>query len=434
LEFLKLFKNKEFEPVLIKKDLKIIDIIPFKFEIYKNGDYIEVKKFAKSLEEFIDLKKLDVKKEIKSEKKIEKLKRQLIQQQEAVKKLKKEIELKKIEGDVIYLNYNHCDIILDEITNIIEQKDKSEGIKRINEKEIVKEFDPVENLLIVYLKDTNKDTIEVKLDFRKTATENAEIAYKDSKKYRKKLEGAQQSIVKTRKLIKEIVNKREIEIKDKKKKILTGKNFWYERFRWFISSEGNIIIGGKDAKSNDQVVKKYLKDGDRYAHADIQGAPSCVIKSKDQYDKELPISKQTLKEACIFAACYSKAWNQFTEAQAYWVLPQQVSKTPQSGEFVPKGAFIIRGKRNYYRCKLKIAIGDIKIDDTRKIMGGPVDAVKKISKRYVILVPGSMKKNVISDKLAKAFDINIDLMNKVIPPGGVSIVEAINLKINLEKG
>ncbi len=433
LDFLKLFKNKEFEPILIKEDRNAIDILPFKFEIYRNNDFDEVDSFTKSLEEFISIKKLEEKKESKSEKKIEKLHRQLRQQVEAVKKLEKEIELKKIEGDIIYLNYSQCDLLLDEINNIIEHKNKVDGIKRINEEEIVKEFDPIENLLIVYLKDINENTIKVKLDFRKTASKNAEKAYNDSKKFRVKLEGARQSIVKTRQLIKEIVKKREIENKEKENSILTGKNFWFERFRWFISSEGNIIIGGRNAKSNDQVVKKYLKDGDRYAHAEIQGAPSCVIKSKDPDDKNIPISEQTLKEACIFSASYSKAWKQFTETQAYWVLPEQVSKTPQSGEFVPKGAFIIRGKRNYYRCRLKIAIGEIMIGETRKIMGGPVDAVKKIAKRYVILTPGNVKKNIITNKLAKSFEMHIDQLNKVFPPGGVSIVKTVNLELNLEK-
>jgi len=433
LDFLKMFKNKEFKPILIKKDMNFIDIIPFKFEIYRNNDFEQVDNFTRSLEEFVNIKKIEEKKDIKSERKIEKLYRQLRQQEETVKKLEKEIRLKKIEGDIIYLNIKQCNELLDEITNIIEQKDKVDGIKKINENEIVKEFDPVGNLLIVYLQDINENKIKVKLDFRKTASGNAEKAYKDSKKYRFKLEGAQQSIVKTRQLIKEIVKKNEIENKDKDRILLTVKNFWFESFRWFISSEGNIIIGGKDAKSNDQVVKKYLKDRDRYAHADIQGAPSCVIKNRDIADKILPISEQTLKEACIFSASYSKAWKQFAEAQAYWVLPEQVSKTPQSGEFVPKGAFIIRGKRNYYRCKLKIAVGEITIGETRKIMGGPVDAVKKISKRYIILTPGNMKKNIISNKLANAFKRNIDELNKVLPPGGISIVETINLELNLEK-
>jgi len=432
-DFLELFKTKEFEPVLVEKDGKTIDILPFKFESYENKEFKEVVNFTRSLEKFTSVKKLEKKKESKTEKKIGKLNRQLGQQKEAVKKLEKEIEIKRIEGDRIYLNYKQCEELLNEITNILEQKDKAEGIRRINEKEIVKEFDPVGNLLVVYLKDTTGNISKVKLDFRKTVAKNAEKAYDDSKRYRNKLAGAQQSIVKTIQLIK-TVKKKEAENQEKERKTTEGKLLWFERFRWFISNEGNIVIGGKNAKSNDQVVKKYLNDGDRYAHADIQGAPSCVIKGKGPDGEKLPISEETLEEACIFSACYSKAWKQFTEAQAYWVLPEQVSKTPQSGEFVPKGAFIIRGKRNYYRCKLEIAVGEIIIGETKKIMGGPVDAVKKRASKYVIFTPGSIKKNDIANKLAKAFETYTDQINKVLPPGGVSIVETVNLELKLEKG
>ena len=207
------------------------------------------------------------------------------------------------------------------------------------------------------------------------------------------------------------------------------KQFWFERYRWFISSEGNLVVGGRDAKTNDLIVKKYLKEGDRYAHADIQGAPSIIIKSKDVGNKPIPISEQTLSEACIFAASFSKAWKQFAEAQAYWVLPEQVSKTARSGEFVPRGGFIIRGKRNHYRCKLEVAVGIVNIEDTVKVMCGPIDAVKKHANRYVILVPGSMKKNDAAHKLGKAFDIGVDSVDRVLPSGGVTVIESVGVEL-----
>ena len=210
----------------------------------------------------------------------------------------------------------------------------------------------------------------------------------------------------------------------------TGKTFWFERFRWFISSDDNIIVAGKDAKGNDLVVKKYLKEGCRYAHADIQGAPSCIIINSDFNDKNIPITEKTLEEACIFAASHSKAWKQFAEAQAYWVLPEQVSKTPQSGEFLPKGAFVIRGKRNYYRCKLELAVGKITVEDKIKIMSGPVDAVKKRTGEYIVLTPGGMKKSSISHKLSKAFNAPTDQIDRALPPGGVTVVETVGIKLS----
>jgi len=428
-DFLDLFKNKNFEPVFVKEDGGIIDILPFKFKSYGNVDFEKTESFIRALEKFIDVKKPEKKITSDLEKKIGKLNRQLQQQQETIIEFNKKIDQKKLEGDLIYLNYQPLEKLLTEITEILELKDKESKISEINKKEIVKKFDPTENLLIVNLPDITGKIFEIKINFRKSVAENAEKAYDDNKKLRNKLNGAEKSIKKTKEEIKSIKKKDEIEKEKEITVVKKDKILWFERFRWFISSEGNIVIGGKDAKSNEIVVKKYLKEGDRYAHADVQGAPSCIIKSKDINDKNLVISEKTLEEACIFAASFSKAWKQFAEAQAYWVLPEQVSKTAQSGEFVPKGAFIIRGKRNYYKCKLELAVGKIRIDEMEKMMCGPVDDVKNMTDKYVIIKPGDVKKNDLAHKLAKVFDAPVDSIDRVLPPGGATVVETVGIEM-----
>jgi predicted ribosome quality control (RQC) complex YloA/Tae2 family protein len=428
-DFLDAFKKKKFEPVFVKKENKIIDILPFEFKNYDKTDFEKTEKFTRGLENFIDYIKPEKKITSKFEEKIGKLNRQLQQQLGTVAELNKKIEQKKFEGDLIYLNYQQLENLLNEISEVLGYKDKEEKIREINKKEIIKEFDPLSNLLVVFLKDSKGNIFEVEIDFRKTVAKNAENAYDDNKKLRKKLDGAIKSINETKKSIENVKRMGKLDIEKEKKTVEKGKILWFERFKWFISSSGNIVIGGKDAKSNELVVKKYLREGDRYAHADIQGATSVIVKSKDVNDVKLGISEKTLEEACIFAASLSKAWKQFAEARAYWVLPEQVSKTPQSGEFVAKGAFIIRGKRNYFRCKLELAVGEIIIDNEKKIMCGPVDAVKKISDRYVVIQPGDIKKIDLAHKLAKVFDVSVDVVDKVLPPGDVTITGTVGLKL-----
>ncbi len=427
--FLEIFKINKFSPVFVKKASEIINVLPFKFQSYNDVTFEETESFTRGLERFTDIKTEEKKKDSKTTKLIEKLNRQLLQQKEAIDELTKNIEVKKFEGDLIYLNYQDCEKILNEIKEILELKEKKDEIIKINENEIVKRFDPIENLLLVNLKDMQGKIFEIKLNFRKTVSDNAENAYNDSKKLKNKLNGAERSLKNTKDQIKQV---KIIEQEEKEQEIFAPKKeklLWFERFRWFISSAGNIIVGGKDIKTNEQVVKKYLKENDRYAHADIQGAPSIIIKSKGINDEKIEISEKTLNEACIFATSFSKAWKQFAEAQAYWVLPDQVSKTPQSGEFIPRGAFIIRGKRNYYSCKLELAIGKIKIDDVNKIMCGPIDAVKSLTDRYAIIQPGDIKKIDIAHKLAKAFGESVDKVDRVLPPGGITIVETIGLDL-----
>ena len=89
-----------------------------------------------------------------------------------------------------------------------------------------------------------------------------------------------------------------------KNKVIKNKNVeWFERFRWFITTDGEIAVAGKDARSNEIVVKKYLKTNDRYAHADIHGAPSVVVKNVNGVQP----SEHSMLEACNFSLSYSKA-------------------------------------------------------------------------------------------------------------------------------
>jgi predicted ribosome quality control (RQC) complex YloA/Tae2 family protein len=431
MKFLEIFEKQKFKPVFVKKDGKVIDILPFEFDSYEDVDFEKVPSLLKGLNEFI---KIEKKKEVKKQSHVDKIKaklqRQLDQQKTTIKKFEKQIQEKKNEGDLIYLNFQDIKGLLNEIKQALELKDKKKAIERINSKDIVKIFNPKENLLILNLKDIDDNNNEVKISFRMSVAENAEKAYNDLKKIKSKLKGAEKSIKKTKAEIQKVIQKKKAEeVKSENKVEKKEHTFWFERYRWFISSEGNIIVGGKDAKSNDLVVKKYLKQGDRYAHADIQGAPSIIIKSKNFKGESLEISEKTLEEACIFAASFSKAWKQFAEAQAYWVLPEQVSKTPQSGEFVPRGGFIIRGKRNYKQCKLELAIGLIELEGQTKVMCGPINSVKEHSSKYVIFVPGNIKKNDFAKKISNAFDFPINKIERILPPGGATIIKTVGVEL-----
>jgi len=170
-----------------------------------------------------------------------------------------------------------------------------------------------------------------------------------------------------------------------------------------------------------------MEDDDIYVHADVHGAPSCILKCRDIDGNRVEITPEAIKEACQFAGVYSKAWKQFGEIPVYWVYPYQVSKTPQSGEFLPRGAFVIRGKRNYISCKMEMAVGEVEIKGVKKIMGGAVESVSRMSRRYVILQPGSTKKERISKTLAEKFGVSQEKVMKVLPPGDVQVVRVYGI-------
>lgn len=99
------------------------------------------------------------------------------------------------------------------------------------------------------------------------------------------------------------------------------KVMWFEKFYWCISSEGYLIIGGRDAQQNEMVVKRYLRPGDVYVHADLSGASSVVVRNKNK-NEEIP--PMTLNEAGSMAVCYSNAWEAKVVVSAWWVYHHQV--------------------------------------------------------------------------------------------------------------
>ncbi|NXD34235.1 NEMF factor, partial [Copsychus sechellarum] len=125
--------------------------------------------------------------------------------------------------------------------------------------------------------------------------------------------------------------------------IQKARKVYWQKFLWFISSENYLVIAGRDQQQNELIVKRYLKPGDIYVHADLHGATSCVIKNPSGE----PVPPRTLTEAGTMALCYSAAWDARVVTSAWWVSHSQVSKTAPTGEYLTTGSFMIRGKKNF---------------------------------------------------------------------------------------
>ncbi|KAF2770383.1 hypothetical protein EJ03DRAFT_310655 [Teratosphaeria nubilosa] len=124
------------------------------------------------------------------------------------------------------------------------------------------------------------------------------------------------------------------------------KQMWFEKFIYFISSDGYLVLAGRDAQQNEALYRRYLRKGDVYIHADLHGAASVIIKN-DPATPEAPIPPSTLAQAGNLAVCTSSAWESKAVMSAWWVNSDQVSKTAPTGEYLTTGGFMIRGKKNY---------------------------------------------------------------------------------------
>ncbi|NMC88328.1 MAG: fibronectin-binding domain-containing protein [Methanomicrobiales archaeon] len=257
----------------------------------------------------------------------------------------------------------------------------------------------------------------VKIYVHETIEQNIGRYYDQIKKFKKKKTGA---LAAMERMIPAKARRRERLIPQKKR--------WYHRFRWFITSDGVLVIGGRDASQNEELVKRYMEGGDLFIHADVHGGSVVIVKG----------ATERLHEAAQFAASYSNAWKAgHFSADVYAARPDQVSKTAESGEYVARGSFVVRGERQYFRnVPVGVAIG-LQVAPEVAVIGGPPDAVTGRAKVWVTLQPGQYEPNdiarkvirVLRDKLpedeGKGFKgiLNTEAVAAFVPPGGSDIVE-----------
>lgn len=434
-----LFNRIENEPnpqIIIEKEdnSKNKDLVPINLNKYKEYESKPFDNFNIAADEFYSKKIVN---DIKSQeedawsKRIGKFEKRLNMQEESLEGFYKTIDETQHKGDTIYAHYNEIQGILDVIANArlkYSWKDIGSIIKKSKKEGNIPELGMIESVDKMGVLSLKLDDVVVQIDSNIGIPESAEKYYNKGKKAKRKINGVKEAIENTKKEIAKLESKKEIaieELKEKQKPKEKRELKWYEKIRWFISRDGYLVIGGRDANSNEQVVKKYSKNNDIYLHCDIHGAPSTIVQNNS--DDEIPES--TLYDAACFASSYSSAWSEgFSSYDSYWVTLDQVSKTPQSGEFLKKGSFVIRGRKNFIRnVPVLIAIGIVEYDDDKRIMAGPVQCLDKMTDNYVIVKPGFTKKERISKEILNIIDKNklfgVDDIVRNLPSGKCDLLD-----------
>ncbi|WP_054855474.1 NFACT RNA binding domain-containing protein [Vulcanisaeta sp. JCM 16161] len=214
-----------------------------------------------------------------------------------------------------------------------------------------------------------------------------------------------------------------------------GAREWFERFRWFITSGGKLVIAGRDATQNEVIVRHYLRPWDIFVHADIPGGAAVVIRLTNSNDS---ISDGDIQEAAQYAVSYSRAWVMgLSVLDAFYVRGEQVTKKAPSGEYLGKGSFMIYGTRGWVRnVELGLGIG-VRIDNFGeasiiRLITAPPSAINSLVNYYVIVRPGSRDRIAVSREIYDLFRGKIPGITKVINLShivdavpGSSIIEGI---------
>ncbi len=472
-------RTGDLDPRLYVEDDRPVDATPFPLEERAGLDSEAFETFDGALDEYFHrLAAVDREPDRPDfEARIEKHQRIVAQQEEAIEEFAEEADREREKAELLYANYDLVDEVISAVREAREagsdwaaiRETLAEGAERgIPAAEAVVDVDPDGGTVTVALDDT-----EVPVDPSMGVEKNADRRYQEAKRVEDKRDGAEEALEESRAELETIREERDAWDEDgeggqagegradagagggdradagasertpeewlaEPSIPVRQPEHWYERFRWFHTSDGFLVVGGRDADQNEALVSKYLEPGDLFVHAQAHGGPATVLKATGPSEpaRDVDVPESSREEAARFAVSYSSVWKDGRfSGDAYLVGHDQVSKTPESGEYLEKGAFAVRGDRTYYRdVAVGVAVG-VAVEPETRVVGGPPSAIEEQVATAVRVEPGQFAQADVGKRIYRAFrerfaDTSFvrkvaspDRIQHFLPPGGSRIVE-----------
>lgn len=271
---------------------------------------------------------------------------------------------------------------------------------------------------------------KIKINVQSSIHGIASVLFNEAKRQVRAIETIELERKKTEKNL-EAFRKQESIARDSVVFTIQKKKEWYERYRWFFTSDNLLAIGGRDASSNSSVIRKHLGKDDKVFHAEIVGSPFFIL--KDSTEETL----SSMTEVAHATVCFSRAWREgLYGLNAYWVKPEQIKTAAPSGQFIAKGSFVIEGSRSFIQVSsLQLSVGIYQKNERYSLMCGTPSAIKKNCIYFVTIEPSGSDmtdlakkirleflKIVENEDIVKAF--TIDDFTRALPAGDSHIVES----------
>ena len=226
-----------------------------------------------------------------------------------------------------------------------------------------------------------------------------QIDYKELGELYSQKKKVQQKLLKAEHAFETSKNREKKKEKRKIPKINLVTKYWYQNYYWWFTKNGFLVVGGRDANDNETLVKTYLGDNDYYFHTEEAGSGSFILITNGKTPDEID-----LDETGEGVLSLSTQWNSsYSSGKVFYVMGNQVSKTPPAGEYLVKGSFMIYGKKTYIRvdsCHLGYGLYN-----SDQLMLAPYRIVKRLPGECVKLTPRAnmkkMKGKVISNIIKK---------------------------------
>ena len=452
--------DRDFDARVYYRDDRRIDVVPLPLERYTDLEFESFDRFTDALADYFEnapADESDAEDTPDRTAEIERERRVIEQQQAAIEEFAEDAERIRSQAEALYAQYDLVDEILKAIRNAREEGRSWEEIETTfaaaaedgNERaDAVTSIDPEQGTVTIDIGD-HSPTLVVTDGVER----NANRLYQEAKAVEEKSEGAREALAETRERLAALESAPAETTADtddedcadepvdwtRQSSIpVRQQEHWYERFRWFHTSDGFLVIGGRNADQNEELVRKYLEPGDRFVHASAHGGPVTILKATgpSEPSKEVDFPDQTLFETGQFAISYSSVWKAGQYGgDAYHVSPDQVSKTPESGETLEKGGFVVRGEREFIDgVPVGVAVG-LTCEPETRVIGGPPEPIEERAVVSIRLEPGRFAQSDVAKRIYREFREEFsdttfvrkiaspDLIQEFLPPGQSTIID-----------
>lgn len=400
----------ELSPKVVYEDGSPVDVVPVDVREYDGHEVEEYSRFNDALDAYFAEMEFDVGGD-DEDSPLEEKRRIIRHQERAIEEKKEEEERIREDAELLYESYGAVDELLetvrearadgysrDEIENRLENA-REEGVEAA---EVFRGFRDGDVVVEI-------DGREVVLDVSKGVEANASRLYEEAKEVAESREGAVEALEESKQELQRLEKQQKDEDAEAEggdggsggSAVRPRDDMWYHRFRWFHTSDGFLVIGGRDADQNEEIHSKYMEPDDLFFHTQAHGGPVTVIKATDPSEpsKDVEFPETSREEAAQFAAAYSSVWDSgHGAADVYSADPGQVSKTPESGEYVEKGGVVVRGDREYYTVPVRLCVG-LRLDGEAGVVAGPESAVEEQTPHYVTVEPGRFRPEDVADRV-----------------------------------
>lgn len=179
----------------------------------------------------------------------------------------------------------------------------------------------------------------------------------------------------------------------------------YQNYRWFFTSNGKLVVGGKSSSQNEELVKRIIDSREKLLmlHTASPGSPfSVILEDIDNVDEN------DLEEAAIFTACFSQQWKKGREEVKVNVF---TSDQVEKREVMKEGTFGVVGKEEGEKAKLKLYLKE----QEDKLRAVPFET------GGIYLTPGKMSKDKAVGLISKKLNLKKEEVLQALPAGGFNI-------------